>query len=162
MKPESLIAIIIFYNKSHGIQAKLAFSNELRHCNVVTFDGNHWIAMDFTKEGLITRCVKVKDSIKFIHHLKSIPEATAILSVNINERHKVMWKPWLVRSCNEICRYATGVDTGWTFNPRHLYSKLIKYDSRRNYQILTHWRRDDGIIREQRTQPDGRATQPAK
>ncbi|MDQ8039629.1 MAG: hypothetical protein REH83_04410 [Rickettsiella sp.] len=40
-----------------------------------------------------------------------------------------------------MCRYFSGVDVGWTFNPKHLYKELLKYKDQRNYELLAHWRR---------------------
>ncbi len=144
MRSNSLLAIFIFYNQSHGKQARLAFSKEFRHCNVVVYDGDNWIAIDLIASGFTVRKVDVTDSERFLENLKKIPQATAIITTFILYRNDISWKPWLVRSCNELCRYATGIDTGFTFNPRSLYTRLIKYNSRRNFEILTHWRRSDG------------------
>ncbi len=142
-----LIAIFIFYDYSTGKQAKLALSKEFKHCNVITFDGKDWIMIDFDQTGLLTRRIRCNSGEKLIKTLKIIKEVTAVISVSINSRHKIKWKPWWVRSCNEICRYATGINIGFTFNPVNLYTKLIQYRSKRNYEILSVWRRKNGIIR---------------
>lgn len=146
-KKVSLIAVFIFYDKASGAQARLAFSKEFKHCNIITFDGKDWIALDFDRTGLLTRKINCKDGETLLRNLHVVKEITAIVSVNVTERVKVMWKPWWVRSCNEICRYSSGVDVGFTFNPIHLYWKLLKYTGRRNYEVLTHWRRTDGLFR---------------
>lgn len=145
MKPLNLIAVFIFYNISGGVQSRLSFSEEFKHCNVITFDGRDWLMLDFDRTGFNIRTVKCKDGARLIKNLSIIKEVTAIISVSINERKKVAWKPYLVRSCNEISRYTAGIDLGFTFNPIHLYHKLLKYNRRRNYELLTHWRRSDGI-----------------
>jgi hypothetical protein len=141
---QNLIAVIIFYNKSQGPSQRLAFSSEFRHCNTITYDGDDWIMTEFLPSGLLIRRVKCKDGPTLVEKLRIIPEATAIISLAIDPRKKVPWFPWWVRSCNEVCRYVSGADTGWTFNPWHLYRKLIKYDQRRNWTVLSHWRRTDG------------------
>ncbi len=153
----SIIAIFMFYDLAQGAQAKLSFSQVFRHCNVVVFDGAEWIMIEYRREGLVVRQMKVGKAERFLEHLSAIPECTATISVSVTERKRFMWTPWLVRSCNEICRYATGVDIGWTFNPAHLYSKLIKFNHRSNYEILTHWRRTDGTRKRSARQPDGRS-----
>ena len=55
MNELGLIAVFIFYSKSSGVQARLAFSEEFRHCNIITFDGQDWVMLDFDKTGLLTR-----------------------------------------------------------------------------------------------------------
>lgn len=143
----AIIAVFIFYSKAQGAQAKLAFSEEFKHCNIITFDGKDWIMLDFDRTGLLTRKINCKDGQSLIRNLPIVPDISAIISVSIKERKKVMWKPFWVRSCNEICRYASGIDVGFTFNPVHLYSKLIKYRGKRNYEMLSAWRRKHGISR---------------
>lgn len=140
-----LLAIFIFYNTSGGIQSSLSFSKEFKHCGIVTFDGNHWIATDFDETGLLTRYCTIKRGARFLELMKHQDNVSALISCQITERFKIKWKPFLARSCNEICRYVAGIDVGFTFNPIHLYKKLLKYDRRRNYEILSHWRRSDGV-----------------
>lgn len=150
-KPEEkhvdLLAIFIFYSVANGIQSNLAFSKEFKHCNVATFDGSDWVLVDFDHTGLLTRLIKCKDGAELIKRLPIIKEVSATMSVNISQRVKKIWTPWWVRSCNEISRYSTGVDIGFTFNPAHLHSKLLKYNGKRNYQILSQWRRSHGLSR---------------
>ena len=140
--------MFVFYSYSSGIQAKLAFNKEFRHCNIVTFDGRDWIVLDFDRTGLIARAIHCKSAASLLKTLPIIKEVTAIVTVDITERAKYRWSPWWVRSCNEICRYRAGIDLSFTFNPAHLYYKLLKDRRRRNYKILAHWRRDHGSIRE--------------
>ncbi len=143
----SLIAIFIFYKKASGIQACLAFNDHFKHCNIVTFDGADWIMLDFDRSGLLTRRIKVNDAESFLRNIRIIPEVSCVVSVEIDQRKKISWKPFWVRSCNEICRYASGIDLGFTFNPIHFYRKLLKYRHKRNYALLSAWRRDYGISR---------------
>lgn len=91
------------------------------------------------------RSLKCKSINSLIKNLHIIPECISVISVNVYERCKVKWKPFLIRSCNEVCRYVSGVDIGLTLNPRHFYNKLLKYNHKRNYEILSEWRRDHGI-----------------
>lgn len=142
-----MIAIYNFYSISNGVQSKLAFSDEFRHCNVITYDGRDYVLVEFDSTGIILRVLTVTSLSGLLRGLRSVKELTAIISVEIQDRKKSMWLPWWVRSCNELCRYATGINLGFTFNPVHFYSKLLKYNKTRNYEILTHWRRNDGTIR---------------
>jgi hypothetical protein len=144
-----MIAVFIFYKIANGIQSRLAFSKEFRHCNIITYDGDDWIMLDFDRTGLLTRKIYCMDGAQLIRNLRVIKDVTAIVTIQLEERVKVSWKPWWVRSCNEICRYASGADIGWTFNPVHLYRKLLLYSGRRNYEVIAAWRRSThGIIRE--------------
>ncbi len=136
-----MIAIFLFYNISNGVQAKLAFSKTFRHCNIITFDGSHWINYELDSFGVHTRVLHVKDGVALIRGLKIIKQLVAMVTVWIVNRARFDWKPWWVRSCNEYNRYVGAVDIGFTFNPRHLFSKLLKYDKKRNYEILQLWRR---------------------
>jgi hypothetical protein len=143
-----LIVVFIFYNESSGVQARLAFSEEFKHCNIITYDGRDWIMLDFDRTGILTRKIYCKDATSLIRNLPVIKEVSAIVTVDVSNRAKTSWKPWWVRSCNEICRYGSGVDIGFTFNPIHLYRKLLKYrNRRRNYEVLSHWRRNHGVLR---------------
>lgn len=140
-----MIAVFLFYNIATGIQSRLAFSDEFKHCNIITFDGKDWISLDFDRGGLITRRVNCRSGAQLLRNLRVMKNVSAIVSVSIDQRFNVSWKPWWVRSCNEICRYTAGIDLGFTFNPRHLYRKLLKYRHCKNYEMLSHWRRKHGI-----------------
>jgi hypothetical protein len=135
-----MICFFCFYNVSTGIQAKLSFSKIFKHCNIITFDGDCWIVHEFDLKGIHARRVKVFSSPSFIRGLKYIESLIGMIVVDIGERISINWKPYIVRSCNELDRYISGVDTGFTFNPKHLYNKLIKNNGS-NYEILYHWRR---------------------
>src|ERR1700733_4908354 len=123
-----MIAVFIFYSKANGIQSKLAFSKEFKHCNIITFEGSDWILLDFDRTGLLTRRVKCQNGESLVRNLRILQDISAIITLDIGERVKIAWKPCWVRSCNEICRYASGADIGFTFNPLHLYRKLLKYN----------------------------------
>jgi len=143
-----MIAVFIFYSKASGVQARLAFSKEFKHCNIITFDGQDWIMLDFDRSGFLTRKIYCQNGEQLIRSLHIIKDISAIISVNVEDRHKVRWKPYLVRSCNEICRYTAGVNVGLTFNPIHLYSKLLRLRRKRNYEVLSVWRRKHGIFQQ--------------
>jgi hypothetical protein len=140
-----MIAVFLFYDIANGIQSKLSFSKQFKHCNIITFDGRDWIALDFDRTGLVMRKIYCKDGAQLLRNIRVIQSITAIVSVDIAQKKRFMWSPWWVRSCNEVCRYTAGVDIGWSFNPIHLYKKLLKYRHKRNYEILSHWRRKYGV-----------------
>lgn len=137
------ISIFIFYNVSNGPQSFLSLSKKFKHCNVINFDGKNCILIEYDLAGFRIEVLKFRDLTKIIEGLKRIKKVEAILSASISERKKVPWWPLWGRTCNEMCRYGTGIDIGKTFNPIHLYKKLLKYDKVKNYTILSQWMRDD-------------------
>ena len=135
-----MIAIFCFYNQSSGPQARLAFSKTFKHCNIITFDGEIYLALEWDKSGIITRKINATSTKSLVKGLKHIDSLIAIIVVDIWNRKNIVWKPFIVRSCNELDRYISGVNIGFTFNPKHLYNKLLRYN-RINYEILHFWRR---------------------
>lgn len=135
-----MICIFCFYNISSGVQAHLAFSNVFKHCNIITFDGENWIATEFDLTGIHMRPIGATSGAGLIRGLKYIDSLIGMIVVDVDIKASITWKPYLVRSCNELDRYISGVDTGFTFNPKHLYNKLLKHQGS-NYDLLYHWRR---------------------
>ncbi len=125
---------------SNGPQSILSFSKEFRHTNIITYDGEIYLAFEFDDFGVHTRNIHTASIKQLIRGLKSIPSLIAIVAVSVEDKQKHSWKPFLVRSCNEIDRYISGVDIGFTFNPKHLYNKLLKSDGI-NHDVLYKWRR---------------------
>lgn len=142
-----LIAYFIFYNKAHGPQSRLAFHPDFKHMNVIVYDGIDWIMFDFGQEGYVLRCIKAPSASALYRSVNIVKTVTAKVAVQIKKRKHHPWRPFLVRSCNELCRYATGIDVGFTFNPIHFYTKLLNFRHKRNYVILKHWRAKDGLFR---------------
>lgn len=136
-----MIAIFLFYNKASGKQARLAFSKEFKHCEVICYDGDMYLLVRLTGEGIAFDRIKANDCARLVRNLKVMKELIALISVSIDSPQFISWKPFWIRSCNELSRYCTGVNVGLTWNPSHLYKKLIKYDRIKNYQILHAWRR---------------------
>lgn len=135
-----MIHIFCFYNVSTGIQARLSFSKIFKHCNIITFDGEIWLATEFDLEGIHTRRINALNGSSLLRGLKYIDSLVALITVDVTVRAKTKWKPFIVRSCNELDRYISGVNIGFTFNPRQLYNKLIKHNGN-NYRVIYHWRR---------------------
>lgn len=151
-----MITIFLFYDTSYGIQVKLSFSKSMKHVNIIQFDGVLWLALSSSSDGITWKTLNLSCSAqRFIEKLKIIPELSAIVVTCSLSRHHKSWCPLIIHSCNEACRYISGLNLGWTFNPRHLYNKLLKWDNRTNYEIIYHWRRDNGI----RKQPSTRSSE---
>ncbi len=135
-----MIHVFCFYNISSGIQARLSFSKIFKHCNIITFDGEMWIATEFDRSGVLTRRINVYSSSSLLRGLKYIESLIAIVTIDVTARCDIPWKPFIVRSCNELDRYISGANIGFTLNPKHLYNKLLKYNGN-GYRLLYHWRR---------------------
>ena len=135
-----MIHIFCFYNVSTGVQSRLSFSKIFKHCNIITFDGEIWVATEFDLEGIHNRRINALNGSSLLRGLKYIDSLVALVTVDVTIRAKTKWKPFIVRSCNELDRYISGVNIGFTFNPRQLYNKLIKYNGN-NYRVIYHWRR---------------------
>jgi hypothetical protein len=157
MKPElplSSINIFIFYNNSDVAPIWLV-GNEFKHCGVIVYDGNFYSIVEFNSYGihLMSAFSESGFSVKWLDDLMKTNECiSAYVICAVNKRIKNRWFPLWVKSCNEISREVTNVDIGFTFNPIHLYKKLLKYNGKRNYEILRAWRRNDG---KQRTPTNG-------
>lgn len=140
-----MIALFLFYNKTNGFQS--IFSTKgIKHCNIICYDGQDFIMFALEEHGIGFRRIKAKSTLKIMRNIKVIETLIGMIVVNVDEPKKIPWKPFWVRSCNELCRYVSGVDIGFTFNPTHLINKLLKYNNKRNYQILSSWSRDNGIL----------------
>lgn len=135
-----MICFFCFYNQSSGIQSSLSFHKDFKHCNLITFDGELWLAHEFDKSGMIVQRVNVYTASSLIRGLKYVDSVIALVVVDVRERDSISWKPFLVRSCNELDRYISGVEIGFTFNPFHLYNKLLKCKSKK-FDVLYAWRR---------------------
>jgi len=135
-----MICFFCFYNHSGGIQSRLAFSDTFKHCNIITFDGELYLAHEFDLTGVHVRNIHAKSCLSLSRGLKHINALTALIVVMVHKRVEISWKPYIVRSCNEYNRYVSGINIGFTFNPQHLYTKLLCNDDN-DYELLHHWRR---------------------
>ena len=135
-----MICFFCFYNISSGIQAKLSFSKTFKHCNIITCDGKTWLVTEFDSNGIHMHSINVNKSSSLIRGLKYIDSLIGLIVVEVTKKSSIKWKPYIVRSCNELDRYISGVDIGFTFNPKHLYNKLLRFNGN-GYEILYHWRR---------------------
>lgn len=137
-----MIAFFLFYNKANGKQRVFAYGSTLKHCDIICFDGKTWLGFQFSNKGIDFASIKVTKVDRLLKHLPIIPELVAIIGVDVERKTCFPWKPFWVRSCNELCRYLAGVNIGFTLNPRHLLKKLLKYDRKRNFQVIYAWRRE--------------------
>lgn len=136
-----MIAIFLFYDKGLAKQGRFT-SNGIKHCNLICFDGRDWFLCGTTSKGITFRSLRVTRSSRLIEHIKRTNGLIKIIAVSSKEIPNQRWFPLWIRSCNELCRYISGVDVGFTYNPTHLIKKLVKYDNKRNYEIIYRWNRN--------------------
>ncbi len=141
-----MIVIFIFYNKAQGKQDRYTFSKYFRHIDIFTFHGDKWIVHRFGSDGITYRISRFTEGSDILDHLVRLTTVFRIAVVNVIKRTKFRWLPLWGRTCNELARYIAGIDIGLTYSPRHLYSKLLRYDHIRNYKILTLWRVCNGQL----------------
>lgn len=137
-----MIAFFLFYNKARGIQRAFSFGSIYQHCDVICYDGKTWLLFQFSSKGIEFQSIRVTTVSRMLEHLPLIPELVSIIGVDVDRENCFPWRPFWVRSCNELCRYLTGVEIGFTLNPRHLFKKLVKYNGKRNFQVIYAWRRE--------------------
>ncbi len=141
-----MLAIFLFYDQTRNPFANIfTFSKTHKHVDVFTFDGSRWLLFRYAKDGITYLFSAFDDGRDIIEHLKKISSISAIVCTNITTRYnQFAWFPFWTKSCNEFARLITGIDVGFTLNPRHLYNKLLKYDGKSNYLIISSWSRNNG------------------
>lgn len=135
-----MICIFLFYDKGIGKPRKYAFG-QYKHCNVICFDGRDFVIVELGSKGLMTRVIKSKSAVSIIKKIKIIKTLAALVAVNITKEFKFAWSPLWLKSCNEVCRYAAGINIGMTIMPIHLHKKLLKLNNKRNFEIIYEWKR---------------------
>lgn len=145
LKENAQITIFVFYNKAVGVQSAFSFSKEFKHCNAITYNGEDFIFIEMDGRGFHPRIIKCQSVPMLVSIIKSLETVTAIITIFSYDRDRanIPWRGVMTRSCNEVCRHQSGANVGWTFNPAHLYRKLLnnKYP---NYEILESWRKSHG------------------
>lgn len=131
-----MICAFVFHNVAVGNQKIFSLGTTLKHCNLICIDSSALIAFEMSDVGLSYKILKTTDLDKLCDHIYNMKSTEAIIKVDVRVRHKSWWKPYIVRSCNELCRHIAGVDTGLTLTPAHLYHNLLKY-SGDHYKVLS-------------------------
>ncbi len=136
-----MIAVFLFYNRGIGKYNCFSFSKKFVHCALLCYQGDHCILFEIAPFGFIYRILRSNDVNKNLNAVKKLSALSAFIAVKIKEpkRIKEFFLKWY--TCNEVCRYFSGIDIGWTFNPKHLFKKLLKFKDKRNYELLACWRR---------------------
>lgn len=122
------------------------FSKHFKHVDIYLYDGKYWIGFRMGSDGVTYAVSGFTSGMDLINKALKIPEAEALIAVDIFHRAYFGWQGITIPMCNELARALSGLDIGFTWNPGHLYRKLLKYDGERNYEIFYQWRRDDGFF----------------
>lgn len=120
------------------------FSRHFKHVDVYIFDGSQWTGFRMASDGITYAVSGFENGRDLLIEAKKLEHVEAILGVDLAERAHFGWSGLTIPMCNELCRALTGIDVGFTWSPRHLYNKLLKYDQKRNFEIFYRWRRDNG------------------
>jgi len=144
MNDISSIYLFIFYNKAVGKQVRYIRNKKYLHCNIIVFDGKHYVLLEVSTSGIDFRIVRTKSLLKLIGRLKTIESIESMICLSTSSRYKSKWFPLCIKSCNEFCKSVAAVDIGFTYDPVHLYKKLLKYDNQKNFEILYAWERSNG------------------
>lgn len=137
-------AIFVFYNVATGVPALFTFHKHYRHMSVITSHDDYWVNYDCGGKGIHYDIVQEPRSTEEVMEgLKQLSYISGLVSIEYNEADRafVSWKPFIIRSCNELCRYLTGIDIGLTWNPYHFHKKLFKHAKDRNYVVTAMWER---------------------
>lgn len=133
-----MICIFIFYSKAEGYQKIFSFGNKIKHCNLVIYKDGMFTGFEFNKGGLKFKVYKEKSFTKLISNILKLKYIHSIIVTRVIKRKNKIWSPYIVRSCNEICRLLSGIDTGLCINPQTFYNAILK--KKTNYEIF--WRKD--------------------
>jgi hypothetical protein len=136
-----LIAVFLFYNTGIGKYSRFSFSKELVHSALLCYEGDQCILFEIAPAGFAYRILRSNDVNKNLEAIKKLPCLSAFIAVMISKKKKIKEWPFKWYTCNEVCRYFSGIDIGWTFNPKHLFNKILKYKNKRNYELLAYWSR---------------------
>ena len=122
------------------------FSKYFKHVDIYIYEKGEWIGIRMGSEGITFAISGYQGAQQIIDAARELNNIEAIMGVEMKERTTFCWQPITIPMCNEIARAVTGIDTGFTWSPRHLYNKLLKYDGITNFEVFYHWRRENGLL----------------
>ena len=149
-----MLAIFAFTNEDKGTILSRTCKKNFKGVQLLIFQGRqgNWLLFRFNKHGITLKTIYENNRI-LSNVWDKAPWIKSFLVAHIDCPVSHNWKPFIVQSCNEVCRYLSGVDIGFTINPFHLYKKLLKYDGRRNYTLLRRIAANGKIWERPRPQP---------
>lgn len=140
-----MLAIIVFHNRTrHRIMNLFTFSRHFKHVDIYMFDGSCWTGFRLDRYGITYAISYIGHGNAIIDQAREVSNIEAVIALDIDHRATFRWTGITIPMCNELARMIAGVDISFTWSPRHLYRKLLKYDQKRNFKIFYHWRRSNG------------------
>jgi hypothetical protein len=138
-----MICIFLFFSNGNGMPNCLAYG-PYKRCNLIVHTDGNYLMIQMTKWGIRLRRIRANRFHSLVDKLFLLEGLEKVVCTRIREYPKNPWRPFWLRSCNELARYAGAVDIGHTWNPTHLFKKLLKYDNTRNYEIIHIRSRSNG------------------
>lgn len=136
----------MFYNVGIGKPSRMTFNEDFKHCDIITYDGDLLLRLTWNHLGIESRRIKVTNLSRFIRALRSDRRLSALIVCDSSVRVASPWLPLRVQSCNEFCRFVSGLDIGFTWSPAHLFKKVLRYAGKRNFDVLCAWRRSNYVM----------------
>lgn len=130
-----MIALFVFRDINNKFYKLFTGSSYYKHVDVITFDGHVRLAHLFRKTGVETKFVKQPVG-KLMQGLYKCKSVVCLIAVELRGKRKKVGQ-FVINTCNEYARKMSGLDIPFTFNPKSLMKKLVKYDGKRNYKILS-------------------------
>lgn len=134
-----MIAIFLFFNKGLGKFVKFIRDKDFLHAAVICYQGDVPILMEASESGISYRVVKTPDMASLMEKIILMPSLTHYVAVKINKEILITEFPFKYFTCNEVCRFVSGVDIGMTLSPKHLFQKLVNFKNNKNYFLMNVW-----------------------
>ncbi len=121
-------AIIIFYNQGESKLNSWFLHPDFQHVDAFFYQYEGWWVNRLTHRGLTLKKSSFDHGLDIINKATTLATTTHIIMMDICwTSNRIVVPPYII-TCNEIARYITKVNIGFTLTPYHFYSKLIKYD----------------------------------
>lgn len=139
-----MIFTFLFYEKSHGKQLRYTLGR-YKHCDMLSYDGRDTLYYHLGARGINVRTITQSSFKELLFNLSRSPNLSAMITIERTKLSHLTWWPVMANSCAELCRKISGVDIGVCIFPSQLFRKLLVYNNCKNYEVIQHWSRDDGI-----------------
>jgi hypothetical protein len=137
-----VIAIFLFFNKGLGKFVNFIRDKDFLHAAVICYQGDVPVLMEASESGISYRVVKTSDMTNLMEKIILMPSLTNYVAVKINKGIFITEFPFKYFTCNEVCRFVSGVDIGLTLSPKHLFQKLVDFKNHKNYFLMNVWSRN--------------------
>lgn len=130
-----MIILFVFRNINNTWWNIFTRGSKYKHVDIITYDGDVTVAFLFKRHGIETKFLK-KSLSKLMNSLFKCKSVESLIAVDVNNRQPSSHHLY-IHSCNELARKLSGVDIPFTWNPYCLAKKLLKFDGKTNYKILS-------------------------